>query len=159
MRIACATPGDVPSLVEIWHQGWHQAHAAVVPPALVASRTSAEFEARTRAHLVQTRVMWADQEIAGFFMLDGDELYQFYVAQSFQGRGVARKLMSAAEASLGAGRKWLACSVGNTHAAGFYEACGWVHVSTTPYEVETAQGRRVVRVWRYEKELVIQPNP
>lgn len=152
-KVARARDGDIPELVEIWHQGWHQAHAAVVPPDLVALRTRSEFEMRTKAHLSGTHVLRIDDRIAGFFMLQDDELYQFYIAAGFQGQGIARRLMTAAEAEMGPGRKWLACAVGNTRAAGFYEALGWYRAATLPYDVETATGPQPVDVWRYEKVL------
>ncbi|AXI48744.1 N-acetyltransferase [Sulfitobacter sp. SK012] len=153
MKFELATEADIPALVEIWHDGWHQAHAEVVPQALVTRRVRAEFDPRVRAHLGQTRVAHEDGQVAGFFMLDGDEIYQFYLARAFQGRGKARPLLMAAESALGAGHKWLACSVGNTQAAGFYEACGWHRAATLPYEVETSDGPLVINVWRYEKLL------
>ncbi len=153
MKIIPAHPRDAADIARIWHAGWHQAHASIVPAVLTASRTPQEFSTRTHAHLGQTRLAWLDGEIVGFFMLDHDELYQFYVSASVQGKGVAAGLMHAAEAALGPGGKWLACTVGNARAARFYEKCGWARAATTPYEVETRAGPQVVNVWRYEKDL------
>lgn len=154
MQITNARPQDAPKIAQLWHAGWHVAHAAVVPGALTILRTPAEFAARTEAHLHQTRIATIDGEMAGFFMLDDDEVYQFYVASEFQGTGFAEELMAVAERTLGPGLKWLACSVGNTRAARFYEKCGWVQAGTIPYDVETAEGSLVVTVWRYEKRVM-----
>lgn len=153
MDIRPATPADVPLIAALWHLGWVQGHAAIAPPALTALRTQDEFVIRTKAHLKQTRVAWIDGQMAGFFMIDRDEIYQFYVAKAFQGSGTATALMAAAEAALGTGLKWLACSVGNDRAARFYEKSGWSQAGITPYEVETGDGPLVVEVGRYEKRL------
>jgi GNAT superfamily N-acetyltransferase len=153
MDIKPATPADISKIAALWHVGWMQGHADIAPPALTALRTESEFLSWTKAHLDQTHVAWIDGQVAGFFMIDGDELYQFYVADVFQGSAAASTLMAAAEKTLGAGLKWLACSVGNDRAARFYDKSGWAQMGITPYEVETAEGPRVVEVWRYEKLL------
>ena len=153
MQTRVATPADAAAIAQMWHLGWHQAHAAVVDADLVRLRTPAEFVSRTAAHLAQTHVTVIDGEIAGFFMLHESELYQFYVGITHQGSGLARRLMATAEAALAGKRAWLACTVGNARAAAFYRNCGWVHVRTGPYEVETSAGPRIVEEWRFEKQL------
>tara|TARA_R110000796_G_scaffold4244_30_gene16407 strand:+ start:6293 stop:6769 length:477 start_codon:yes stop_codon:yes gene_type:complete len=155
MKIKPAQVADTAVLADVWYKGWYQAHAQIVPPALVNLRTPAEFAGRIAAHLGQTHVAWQDDQIVGFFMLDQDEIYQFYVNRPYQGTGVATRLMQAAEDALGDGLKWLACSVGNERAAAFYEKCGWTQAGAIPYEVETGEGPLVVDVWRYEKRLRI----
>ena len=153
MDVKPAVPADIPLIAALWHRGWIQGHAAIAPQALSATRTAEEFSVRAKAHLSQTRVAWVDGQIAGFFMIDRDEIYQFYVAQEFQGSGLATELLARAEAELGDGLKWLACSVGNDRAARFYEKSGWVQAGAIPYEVETEEGPQMVNVWRYEKRL------
>ncbi|MEH6673542.1 MAG: GNAT family N-acetyltransferase [Sulfitobacter sp.] len=153
MQIKPAHPDDAARLAEMWYQGWHQAHASVVPTALTTLRTPEEFTMRMRVHLKHTKVAWVDGQIAGFFMVDHDEIYQFYINAAFQGSGLAQQMMAATEAELGHGLKWLACTVGNTRAARFYEACGWVQAGAIPYEVETGEGPLQIDVWRYEKRL------
>lgn len=153
MEIEKATTADVTEVARLWHEGWHQAHAAIVPAALVASRDPAEFKARTSARVDQTHVARSDGTLAGFYILEEDELYQFYVAGAFQGQGVAAALMASAERALAGRQAWLACSVGNDRAARFYEKAGWVRGSEQIYAVETANGPLDVTVWRYEKDL------
>ena len=155
MKMKPAQPADAAMIATLWHEGWHQAHAAIVPAALTALRTPEEFATRTKAHLDQTHVAWIDGQTAGFFMLDRDEVYQFYVSTAFQRAGTATQMMHEAETALGDGPKWLACSVGNDRAARFYEKTGWVRAGVIPYEVETAEGPLVVKVWRYEKNVVL----
>ncbi len=153
MQITKATSEDIPALARLWHVGWHQGHAAVVSPELVATRQLPEFATRLKAHLEGTYVARIGGALAGFFTLEGRELYQFYVDAGFQGKGVAARLMAEAEAALPRGSVWLACSVGNARAARFYEKCGWVLADTITYEVEATDGPLPVRVWRYEKDL------
>jgi putative acetyltransferase len=153
MQIRAATDNDAGAIAQMWHMGWHQGHAAVVDADLVRLRTPAEFVSRTNAHLTQCHVALIEDEIAGFYMIIEDELYQFYVGAAHQGRGVAGALMIAAEDALAGRLAWLACSVGNERAAAFYRKAGWEHVRTGPYEVETSDGPREVEEWRFQKQL------
>ncbi|SFS66116.1 Ribosomal protein S18 acetylase RimI [Sulfitobacter marinus] len=153
MDVKPAVSADIPAIAALWHHGWMQGHGAAAPKSLINQRTADEFLTRTKAHLAQTQVACIKGEMAGFFMIEGDELYQFYVAPGFQGSGVATELMAKAEAALGDGLKWLACLVGNDRAARFYEKSGWVLAATVPYEVETEEGPYVINSWRFEKRL------
>jgi GNAT superfamily N-acetyltransferase len=153
MQFRTAKIGETEAIAQMWHKGWHEGHAAHVPADLVAMRTLAEFETRTASHLAQTTVLKVEGQIAGFHMLEGDELYQFYVAAGFRGTGVASTLMRHAEAALAGRVAWLACAVGNARAARFYEKCGWQQAATFDYHVETASGPMTVSCWRYEKHL------
>lgn len=153
LRITPASAADVPWIAACWHAGWHQGHAGLVPEALVASRVPEEFADRTRAHLGETTVARIGGRLAGFFMLEGDELYQFYVDAAFQGQGVAAALMDAVEHALAGRIAWLACSVGNDRAAAFYEKAGWQRQGVETYAVEASAGPQDVQVWRYEKDL------
>lgn len=153
IRIEPARESDISQIADLWHDGWHQAHGHIVPPALVASRQPQEFQARTQKRLPQTRVARSEGVLAGFFMLSEDELYQFYVSSEFQGRGLAKTLMASAERDLAGKIAWLACSVGNDRAARFYEKVGWRRVAEENYEVESAEGGQGVTIWRFEKDL------
>lgn len=153
MQSEAATPGDIPTIAALWHRGWHQGHGDIATPELAAARVLPEFIARTTAHLGQTYVLRREGRIAAFFMLEGDEVYQFYVDSAFQGSGLAGALMAAAEERLAGRLAWLGCSVGNTRAARFYEKSGWQRQGEQAYEAETAAGPQMVRIWRYEKDL------
>ncbi|WP_370400669.1 GNAT family N-acetyltransferase [Sulfitobacter sp. JB4-11] len=154
MQIRNAEAADVPALAQIWHAGWHQGHAASAPPALTATRTLEEFVERLGCWWPTTQIMRAeDGEVAGFFTLDGDQLYQFYVASAYQGQGVAAALMVAAEAALAPRKAWLACAADNLRAARFYEKCGWVSQGVESYETETTVGPLTLDVLRFEKDL------
>lgn len=151
MQIRSAQEGDIQAVAQLWHLGWHSAHAAIVDADLVRLRAPAEFLARTTAHLPQTYVAIVDVEVAGFFMIEGDELYQFYVDVAHHGKGLARQMMMEAETLLSSPNAWLACSVGNERAAAFYTKCGWQNLSEEELQVETSEGPRPVRIWRFEK--------
>ncbi len=153
-----AESADIGAIADLWHEGWHDAHAAIVPAALVAMRGQGSFDARVAARLSDTVVAVDGDALLGMYMLAGDELYQFYLAGAARGTGLAARLIADAEARLveaGVETAWLACSVGNLRAARFYEKCGWHNTRTEPISVETSQGGFMLDVWRYEKRLVV----
>ena len=43
MEVRAATEGEIDRLAAIWHQGWHEAHARIVPPDLTRIRTLDSF--------------------------------------------------------------------------------------------------------------------
>ena len=111
MDVRAADEADIESLAKIWFDGWHDAHAVIVPAALTRLRTLDSFRDRRRADLDAVRVASADGSPIGFSMLRGAELDQFYLSVSARGSGVAALMMADAEARL-AGRgvrlAWLA---------------------------------------------------
>lgn len=158
MQIKEAKQADIPALARLWHEGWHDGHGAFSPLALVAARTEASFAERLAGALPEIFVLGEadipDAPPAGFFLLRGDELYQFYVARQMRGTGAAMTLMAAAEAELlrrGITRPWLACAIGNDRAARFYEKAGWRNVGMRPYGSVTKDGPVEVMVWRFER--------
>jgi GNAT superfamily N-acetyltransferase len=67
-------------------------------------------------------------EVAGFVMVDEDEVEQVLVAARHRGSGVAGRLLLQAErrvAAAGHERAWLAVVPGNARARRFYERSGW----------------------------------
>ena len=162
MNVRAATEADVDELTQIWHDGWHDAHARIVPAELVARRTLKSFRDRLCAGLSTVRVLQTHGPIAGLSMMRGDELYQFYLAESFRGSGAAAILMADAEARLaerGVEVAWLACAIGNDRAARFYEKCHWNRTGTIVTDSETTSGPFSLKVWRYEKTLITQQDP
>jgi GNAT superfamily N-acetyltransferase len=156
MNVRVATEADVDELTQIWHDGWHDAHARIVPAELVARRTLKSFRDRLCADLSAVRVLQTRGPMVGLSMMRGDELYQFYVAESFRGSGAAAILMADAEARLaerGVEIAWLACAIGNDRAARFYEKCRWMRTGTIFTDSDTASGLFSLKVWRYEKSL------
>lgn len=156
MEVRAARDSDLVALARVWCEGWHDAHETIVPEALIALRTPESFLNRLRAELHAVRVIVDADAPVGFVMLRGAEVYQFYLAKAARGTGVASLLMRDTEdqmAAKGIASGWLACAVGNTRAARFYEKCGWSCTATVVIESETSDGPFPIRVWRYEKPL------
>jgi GNAT superfamily N-acetyltransferase len=151
-----AHPDEIEALARVWFDGWHDAHAAIVPEALARHRTVESFRDRLQAALAETRTIGERGAPLGFTMLKADELYQFYVAREARGTGVASRLMADAEQRLAAGgvtTAWLACAIGNDRAARCYQKHAWRRAGTVPYIAETPEGDFPLDVWRYEKSL------
>jgi ribosomal protein S18 acetylase RimI-like enzyme len=160
-RMAAMTPrpaqlDDIDPLAALWHEGWQDAHAAIVPAALARLRTLESFRERLLAGRDQTWVIGPPGAPAGFAMLKDDELYQLYVARGARGTGVAAALIADAErrlAARGVEIAWLACAIGNERAARFYERQGWRRAGVVVNLAETSEGPFPLDVWRYEKVL------
>jgi ribosomal protein S18 acetylase RimI-like enzyme len=162
MTVRPASREDLDRLAEIWHEGWHDGHARVVPEALTRLRTLESFRQRLDAALPHVRVAGPPGAPVGFSILKDDELYQLYVAAPARGSGLAALLIDDAEtrlAAAGVRTAWLACAIGNERAARFYQKRGWRLTGTIDYEAETASGRFPLRVWRYEKLLMVPGLP
>lgn len=153
MQFRQARVEDCAAISAMWHSGWHQGHATHVSADLVATRTPAEFDGRTKAHLSRTTLAERDGVLAGFFMLKDDELYQFYIGADFRGTDAATQQMAEVEKALAGRVAWLACAVGNLRAARFYEKARWARQGTFVYSVETSSGPMDVDEWRYQKDL------
>ena len=156
MKVRDADERDLDQLAQVWFDGWHEAHAQIVPPELTRLRTVESFRDRLRAALPDVRVVDASGVPVGFSVLKGDELYQLFVSAQARGCGVAAALITDAELRLranGVETAWLACAIGNERAARFYQKCGWHRVGTMLNQVETSAGTFPLDVWRYEKRL------
>ena len=156
MHVRPAEHEDVDELARIWHEGWHDAHAAIVPAWLTETRTLLSFRERLPAMLPNTRVTGAPGAPSGFSVLKADELYQLFVDRNARGSGAAQALIADAEGQLaarGVSTAWLACAIGNDRAGRFYEKCGWHRSGTVLYRAETTRGPVEMDVWRYEKRL------
>ena len=155
-NIRDAQLSELELLAKIWFDGWQDAHARIVPVELARLRTLKSFEERLRAASPGVRAAGAVGAPVGFYYLKGAELYQFYVASSARGSGVAAILMADAEARLGESgvhAAWLACAIGNDRAARFYEKCGWLRAGTVTDHLEVPGATFALEVWRYEKSL------
>ena len=156
MKVRRAETADLEALARLWHESWRDGHAHIAPAGLIKARTPESFAERIAAALPDTFVSGPEEAPLGFFILKGDELYQFFVARAVRGTGVAATLLAAAEAELarrGVATAWLACAVGNDRAARFYGKCGWRNARTQVVRLETAEGMFEVEHWRFEKEV------
>jgi ribosomal protein S18 acetylase RimI-like enzyme len=147
---------EIPALARIWHDGYHDAHDALMPKALTRARTLDSFHERMQTHLADVRAVGKIGAPVGFYMLEGDELYQLYVSTTARGTGAAAALIADAEIRLrerGTETAWLSCAIGNERAARFYEKSGWMFAGTFISRLETPDGPFEVMVQRYEKRL------
>jgi GNAT superfamily N-acetyltransferase len=152
-----ASPAEIDRIAKVWFDGWHEAHAPILPPQLTRLRTLDSFAERLHPLLPNVRVVGAPGVPVGFCALKDDELYQLFVSREARGTGAAAALMADAEARLAASgvtTAWLACAIGNDRAARFYEKAGWQRAATVIYHAETPTGVLPLEVWRYEKSLL-----
>ena len=155
-RLRAAGPDDIENLAKIWHDGWHEAHAAHVPAELTKLRTLESFADRLSKMLDRTMVCEVCGKPIGFCTLNGDELMQLFVDRKDRGTGAADMLLKDGERRLAAAgftTGWLACVIGNTHAKEFYLRSGWKPAGTMIYQGETSAGMFPIDVWRLEKRL------
>jgi GNAT superfamily N-acetyltransferase len=161
MDVRAAEAGEIDRLAKLWYDGWQDAHAQILPPELTRVRTLEGFRDRLQAALPRVRVAGPPGEPLGFCIVQGDELYQLFVAGASRGSGIAAALIADAEARLsesGIVTAWLACAIGNDRAARFYEKCGWRRAGNMVSHLETPNGTFPLEVWRYEKSLTRRPD-
>ena len=156
VRVRAVDEDEIDQLANIWYDGWRDAHEQIVPPELAQLRTLDSFKGRLQAALPSIRVAGPIGSPLAFFILRGDELYQFYVSAQSRGTGLAAALIADAEALLrdnGVKTAWLSCAIGNDRAARFYEKCGWHRARTMIDHTVTSSGTFPLETWRYEKAL------
>jgi len=167
MQVRPADESEIDELARVWFDGWHDAHARILPAELARVRTRASFEKRLRAELDTVRVIGPIGAPLGFCMVKDAELYQLYVSAPARGSGISAALLADAEARLARNHveiAWLACAMGNERAARFYEKSGWrragTFLSRLGTETGTSEAKTVdVEVWRYEKRLEAPSRP
>jgi GNAT superfamily N-acetyltransferase len=153
-RLPCES--DIEPLSHLWHRGWTEAHAHLMPPLFGQLRTPERLVVRLREHRRHLRVVGPSAEPSGFCIVKDDELYQLYVAANARGSGASVALIADAEirmAARGIETAWLACAIGNDRAARFYEKSGWSRAGKVISMLETPAGPHPYEVWRYEKRL------
>jgi ribosomal protein S18 acetylase RimI-like enzyme len=157
MQVRSALPSETSALVQLWFDGWQDAHAAILPGELRRLRTRESFEERLIRGLADVRAIGPIGAPMGFCMLKEDELYQLFVSTKARGTGVAVALLADGEARLaaqGVDTAWLSCAIGNDRAARFYEKNGWRNTGRFMMQVETTSGPFELDLWRFEKRLL-----
>lgn len=157
--IRMPSEAEIEVLAKLWHEGWQDAHARILPAQLARYRTLPSFAERLRASLSCVRVAGEPGAPLGFCMVQGDELNQLYVSGSGRGTGVGAALLKEGEARMvasGITQAWLACAIGNERAAKFYRKHGWSQKGTMTQHLSTPNGPFPLVVWRYGKDLRMQ---
>ena len=151
-----AVADDAPMIAEIWYEGWQEAHRGRVPDELIAVRTRESFDRRAVDHVPDTSVAELAGTIAGFVMINDDEVEQVYVAAAGRGTGVADALLIEAEqrvAAAGHDQAWLAVVAGNARARRFYQRNGWADEGPFDHQAPGPNGPITVPAHRYTKSL------
>ena len=149
-------PTEAPAIADLWWRSWHDAHADIVPSALVELRTYESFLDRVQQKLNIIRVVGSIGKPVGMCYVVDEEMQQLFVSDSARGTGAASLLIKDAELSLqksGVKKTWLACSIGNYRAERFYEKCGWINAGKMIEDLETSDGVFKLETWRFEKDL------
>jgi ribosomal protein S18 acetylase RimI-like enzyme len=156
-RIRRATPGDAASLAAFAALTFRDAFERDNTPEDMALYLATNYSpARQAAELgdggIVTLVADAGDVLAGFAQLrEGTapecvtgprpiELWRFYVARAWHGRGLAQGLMASsleAAAERGAGTIWLAVWERNERALAFYRKCGFEVVGDKEFVLGT----------------------
>ncbi len=124
---------DERQIIDLWHDGWHEAHHHLVPASVLTYRTAAYFELWLAECAGTFAVAVRGDIIAGFYGTDGEEISKLYVHSNARGTGIAQALLYQAECTLldrGVRSAHLYCTAGNTRAGRFYAAHGWRCLST-----------------------------
>lgn len=156
MKLRSANPDDIDRLAGIWHTGWQETHAPLLPVELARYRTVENFTKLLTANLPNVTVAENDGVILGLCITKADELFQLYVTAEARGTGVGAQLLHDGEkriAADGHGVAWLACAIGNDRAARFYQKHGWHLARTFVAQVPAADGTFPLEVWRFEKQV------
>jgi ribosomal protein S18 acetylase RimI-like enzyme len=156
--VRAARDEDHLAIVQLWHQGWHDAHAELVPGEILAFRTPMHFKLWLEEADDQFYVA-TDQGLLGFISVKGAEIVKLYVGRNARGTGVARSLLSFGEQLLfkkGFKEAELFCTAGNTRAQKFYEREGWslsLSFEDALWLPKNIAGRFSVETHRYRKTL------
>ena len=159
MDIQPAAPEDEEAIVHLWHQGWHDAHAELVPPEALVYRTKSHFRIWLKEASDTFYVARSGDNLIGFVSLMGIEVVKLYVGVGARGTGVASALLGFAEHALrqdGVSQAELFCTAGNIRAERFYIRQGWCLIDTFDDALWAPPGisqKFVVSTHRYRKRL------
>jgi putative acetyltransferase len=154
-----AETADHDEIVTLWHQGWHDAHANLVPPEVLAFRTKDHFTLWLNEAQDAFFAARDDTGVLGFVSLKGAEIVKLYVSGRARGTGAAQILLSFAENLLcdaGVARAGLFCTTGNIRAERFYQREGWElseSFDDALWVPEGAGAKFIVSTHRFEKDL------
>lgn len=163
LEIRPAKTADHEEIVQLWHQGWHDAHAGLMPPEVLVFRTKDHFT----LWLMETQdaffVARHDTGVLGFVSVKGGEVVKLYVSNRARGTGAAHALLSFGERLLrdaGIIKAVLLCTAGNIRAERFYKREGWSLSHSSDDALWTPEGVRtkfIVSTHHHEKDLKLRP--
>jgi GNAT superfamily N-acetyltransferase len=156
-RPRLAVAADLEPLTQLWHQSWHDAHAEITPPALVALRTPERFARRLDGIGDRLRLAGPEGAPLGLCILKDDHLDQLYVAARARGTGIAAVLLHDGEDRLraaGVTDARLDCAALNHRAARFYAREGWTRLGTAMVHAEAVDPPVLIEVILFAKRLI-----
>lgn len=159
MYIRPTVSRDEEALVHLWHRGWHDAYADLVPLEVLSYRTKSHFIIWFRESQDTFYVAQSGENLVGFVSLKGPEIVKLYVDVGARGTGIASTLLNFAEQTLRQGgilEAELLCTTGNARAERFYLRQGWNLLDTfdDALWVPAAVSQKfVVSTSRYRKNL------
>jgi len=154
--VRAALADEISAAAHLWHATWHEAHASIVPAALVRLRTVENFAERLSRFGDDLRVAGPEGAPIGLCAIRGAELDQLFVAKAARGTGLAGALLADGEGRLlarGVVQANLDCARGNQHAARFYERNGWQHEGPMLASLVTSAGPFKLEVLKFRKSL------
>lgn len=160
ISIRAASEADQAAIVKIWHQGWHDAHAELVPKEILAYRQIEHLRNWLATSTDRFFVASFHAMIIGFVAINGAELVKLYIDRHARGDGTAGKLLRFGEDRIretGVQRAVLFCTAGNLRAENFYRRQGWSLMQSFPDRLwlpDYAQATLVAETHRFEKALV-----
>lgn len=146
---------DVPAIAALWHEAWHDGHAAHVPSALLAYREPRHFHVLAAEQLTRLTLALWNGELAGFVGVEHDELERLFVARAARSCGVFDALLAHGERliALRHARGYLIVLEANARARRFYARHGWADMGPHAEQAPISGGCIEVRSRRYEKTL------
>jgi ribosomal protein S18 acetylase RimI-like enzyme len=165
LTIRVATPSDAAPLAELAARTFRDTFAADNDPEDLALHLATAYGAAQQAsEIVDSSIMTllvdADEQLAGYAQLRRGptpacvtgsrpiELWRFYVAREWQGRGIAQALMRAVDRAAQraeARTLWLGVWERNDRAKAFYRKCNFVDVGSQVFTVGSdAQTDRIL---------------
>ncbi|WP_309547142.1 GNAT family N-acetyltransferase [Rhizobium rhizogenes] len=126
--IRLARASDHIDIARLWHDGWHDAHANLVPLEILAYRTPDHFAVWLKQASDVFHVA-TNPDLLGFVSIKGAEIVKLYVAKPARGTGAAQDLLSFAERLLRENdvkEAELFCTAGNLRAEKFYRRENWL---------------------------------
>ena len=163
LEIRPAETSDHERIIQLWHQGWHDAHPDIVPPEVLAFRTKDHFTLWREEAQDAFFVAIYGTGVLGFVSVKGAEVVKLYVSNRARGTGAARALPSFAEKLLrdaAITKAVLFCTTGNIRAERFYVREGWVISHSFEDALWTpgvVREKFMVLTHRFEKDLKLVP--
>lgn len=164
MKIEPAQSSHYQQMIKIWHDGWHEAHAELVPKSILKFRDYIHFWEWLRSSSSEFFVGTEENWVIGFIAIKGSEVDKLFVTPSARGSGTASTLLEFGRRRIAAAGNtvaYLYCTAGNLRAEAFYRREGWELCETFPATLwvpKASAEEYSVETCRFEKVLCSMSN-